>query len=77
MGKPSEIVFECIFCSSNNSFFVCLGQHEIHSTVTVKTTRSGGETFLSNKSRVTGVQDVITRMRNTEGNFLNWRYNSS
>lgn len=27
---------------------------------------SGGETFLNTKTRVRGVQDVITRMKNSE-----------
>ncbi|XP_050309144.1 titin isoform X5 [Anthonomus grandis grandis] len=36
------------------------------STVTVRTIKSSGETFLSNKSRITDAQDVITRMKNEE-----------
>lgn len=30
------------------------------------TTSSEGETFLSNKSKITDVQDVLTRMKNEE-----------
>ncbi|CAG9773679.1 unnamed protein product [Ceutorhynchus assimilis] len=40
------------------------------STVTVRTMKttssSSGETFLTNKSKISGVQDVITRMKNEE-----------
>ncbi|KAJ8972683.1 hypothetical protein NQ317_001703 [Molorchus minor] len=42
---------------------------ECESTVTVRTTTtrsSGGDTFLTNKSRVSGVKDVITRMKTEE-----------
>lgn len=46
---------------------------ELEETVTSKssTTKAGSfsETFLTNKSKVTGVQDVINRMKN-EGNVI-------
>ncbi|KAL1497754.1 hypothetical protein ABEB36_008657 [Hypothenemus hampei] len=42
-------------------------EREIISTKTsVSTMKSTGDTFLSNKNRVTGVQDVLSRMKNEE-----------
>lgn len=35
-------------------------------TVRTMRTATSGETFLSNKNKISGVQDVITRMKNEE-----------
>lgn len=35
-------------------------------TVRTMRTSTSGETFLSNKNKISGVQDVITRMKNEE-----------